>query len=493
MQLPALPFLDRFTFHHAQALVQRLRQVGIDRPALRALTAICEELPEPLRQPIRSFHLRRVESPRGPLIRALFFGDPVPEVELAEAVGDPSLFRALREAGLLTEEGCGALVCPLRLNLVNEIFVFSDNLAVGGEAVMGAGATTAALIQAAWPTRPVRSMLDLGCGAGTVALFLAKVAEQACGVDINPRALSISRLNALLADARQVRFELSDLFSGLPGESFDLIVAQPPFVACPEEVTSITFLHGGARGDEFLLRLLGGLPSRLNQGGRAVLLADLPTYDQTPVLERLRGALASPELDLLVLLGTPKDLDAHVTFHASIMCPDFGESFREAVLAQRSHLERRQISELRMGVIVIRRGEGAGFSRLIETRPLLQAEPTGSQIDRILAVQDLLCAGPAALMKSCLVVPCDTKFLEQDQKSVRVELPPSRLVAPVVTSRSGAELLLEVDRAPSVGEAIRGMLERSPRIREAGEAALLAGIRGALEAGLLEVDERGVG
>jgi len=487
MPLPDLCSLDRFTFEHAQALVARLRQVGIDRPTLRMLTAICEELPEPLRCPIRSYHLRRVEPPLGPLISALFFGEAVPESVLVEAVGDPVLFRAMREAGLLTAVRDAKLVCPLRLNLVNEDFVFSDDLALGREAVMGAGATTAALIQAAWPSRPVGRMLDLGCGAGTVALFLARMAEHAWGVDINARALTMAGLNARLADVRQIRFLQSDLFSALPGESFDLIVAQPPFVACPEDDTAITFLHGGARGDELTLRLLGDLPDRLAPGGRAVLLVELPTYDQTSVLDRLRAALASPRLDLLVLLGPPKDLDAYVTFHASVMCPEFGERFRDAVLAQRAHLERCQIRELRMAVIVVRKGNGAGFSRLIETRPLLQAEPTGLEIERLLAVQDLLVAGREALMASCLVVPCDAKFIEHDDQRVRVELPLRKLVAPVVTSRSGADLLLEVDRASTVAEAISRMLERSPRIREAGEAALLAGIRGALEAGLLEV------
>jgi methylase of polypeptide subunit release factors len=385
------------------------------------------------------------------------------------------------------------VVCPLRLNLVNDLFIFADDLTLGGQAVMGAGSTTATIVQAAWPARRVASVLDWGCGAGTAALLMAEVADWSVGVDISPRALTLSRLNALLAGAENVEFRQSDLFSGVNDRQFDIIVAQPPFVSCPAGAESITFLHGGERGDELALRLIGQIPPRLAPGGRAVLLVDWPKYDDVSPTDRIRRAIGDAALDLLVLLSTPKSLDEHVTFYGSMMHPTLGPDFERYVLTHREHLDRMKIRELRLALIVLRRGERVPWTRLIETRALTQVQPTGAQIDRLISVQDLLAAGPEALLSASLVIPPDTKFVEQAAQSVCVQLPDSRLVAPVVTSRAGADLLVQVDRAATVAQAVEAVMQRLPQLRPGGAEPVLDGVRSALESGLLEVGEGGGG
>ena len=76
------------------------------------------------------------------------------------------------------------------------------------------------------------SVLDLGTGSGIVAISLALECPAATitAVDLSKEAISVARNNAGRLGA-VVDFRQSDWFAGLAGESFDLIVSNPPYVA----------------------------------------------------------------------------------------------------------------------------------------------------------------------------------------------------------------------------------------------------------------------
>ena len=75
-------------------------------------------------------------------------------------------------------------------------------------------------------------ILDLGAGSGCLAITLALELPQArvTAVDVLPAALDVSRTNALRLGAR-VEFVESDWFAALAPRQFNLIVANPPYVA----------------------------------------------------------------------------------------------------------------------------------------------------------------------------------------------------------------------------------------------------------------------
>jgi release factor glutamine methyltransferase len=75
-------------------------------------------------------------------------------------------------------------------------------------------------------------ILDLGTGSGCVAVTLAKHLPQArvTAVDVSPTALEVARSNAARHGAALCLVQ-GDWFSALDGERFDLIVANPPYVA----------------------------------------------------------------------------------------------------------------------------------------------------------------------------------------------------------------------------------------------------------------------
>lgn len=124
-----------------------------------------------------------------------------------------------------------------------------------------------------------KSVLDLGTGSGVLAITL-KLERPAWGftaVDVSPEALATASANARFLKA-DVRFLLSDGFEALLGESFDLIVSNPPYVGdeetLPPEVRGhepAAALFSGPTGLEFYSRLAREAPAHLTDGGTILL------------------------------------------------------------------------------------------------------------------------------------------------------------------------------------------------------------------------------
>lgn len=485
--LPAVDRLPLLPLPLIRELSARLRALGVEREAIAPFVRHGEHLLDRMRRPLRSYYLRQTRTPLVWALRLFVFMDPVTREEALTALDSETLLSALLEARLLVERD-GGLVCPFFLNVVEDQYVFCDDLANRGEAVMGASATTAGLIQAAWPTKRLEKVLDLGCGAGTAALMFARTAGQVIGSDINPRAIALAKLNLALTDRSNVTFLAGDLFSPVAGVRFDLVVAQPPFVSKPDSEEAVTFLHGGARGDELLLRILSELPTRLASEGRAVLLVDWPRYDDVPPAERIRAALGAGSFDLLLLTSQRKDLGEYVAHYAAGRHPDLGEQYGHAVHDHLEHLARLGVTELRAMLIVVRATQRTPWTHVVPTQSFNDTKPTSAQIERLIAAQDLLLGDPEAFRAARLVVPEGTRFAQDESGQVRIELDTSRLIGSLTCSQSAADLLTVVHQSPSVADAVVALAQRLKLDDAAGRAQILRGVRTALCQGLLELE-----
>jgi release factor glutamine methyltransferase len=129
---------------------------------------------------------------------------------------------------------------------------------------------------------PDLAILDVGTGSGALALALAKelTGARVTATDVSGDALAVAARNAgRLGLGGRVRFVPGSLYAPVAGERFDLVVANPPYLA-EDEAGSLapelgfeprTALFAGPRGDEVLVALVDGAAGVLAPGGGLVL------------------------------------------------------------------------------------------------------------------------------------------------------------------------------------------------------------------------------
>ncbi len=489
MDLPDVARLLDYPADSWRALARRLRDLGLTPARVAPIVAAVAGLHPVMRAPVRGHHLRRVREPVGFAMRALLFSDPVTEDE-ARAVFGAELDPLLR-TGFLVRRGEG-VVSPFVLSLFNDLFILSDELSAGGDGVMGFGDGTIELCRAVFPEKRKRSALDLGCGAGTCGLLLAKVVDRVVATDINPRALVLARVNAQLGGVENIEFREADSFGKSTGETFDLIACQPPFVAKAAGSEAAAFLDGGARGDELALQILSQVGAHLTRSGRAVFRVDWP-QDGTPIEQRLRSA-AGPRLDVLVLAAPEVGPDEHAAGYGAGLFPQLGAPYEEEVSRRLAHLERAGIRGLLPSIVVLQRAAGRSPSTdVVKVSPLSHAPVTSGRIDRLFAARALLGEG-VSLLTAKLRVPEGTVFAEEQvgpgsdvASKIIARFVESALMPPMEIDPEMLFLTTFVHESPDVRAGLARFAEETGMEPDEARESGLPKIREALLGGLLEV------
>jgi SAM-dependent methyltransferase len=190
------------------------------------------------------------------------------------AIVPEGILSAMRDAGVLADTDNG-LRSTLRVSSLGAHLYFHSAFPTEAADSVFFGPDTyrfARQLGACVPTLAgrVSRCIDLGCGAGAGAIELARMCPSASvhAVDINPAALALTRVNALLANATSVLPEYSDMLANVDG-TFDLIVANPPYLADDAERT---YRHGGgALGAGLSLAVVNAAIGRLAPGGTLLL------------------------------------------------------------------------------------------------------------------------------------------------------------------------------------------------------------------------------
>lgn len=239
--------------------------------------------------------------------------------------------RQLQQAGVL-EESNGRLKSHVRWSSLDELlFVHSGFPTEAADAVFFGPDTYrfAQLIHRHLQQSfaPIRRAVDIGCGAGVGAIVIARARRDAevLAVDINPAALRLTTVNAALAEVANVSIEASDVLQDVDG-SFDLIVANPPYMADP---AGRAYRHGGgALGAQLSVRIVEQALSRLNPGGSLVLYTGVAMVDGC---DPFLAALA-PYLDTTRFGWTYHEIDPDV-FGEELLTPGYQRVERIAVVA----------------------------------------------------------------------------------------------------------------------------------------------------------------
>lgn len=146
------------------------------------------------------------------------------------------------------------------------------------------------LIQNQWARGA--TVLDMFTGTGILAIAAAKAgANQVTAVDLSRRALLTVKMNSALHSVR-VKVTRGDMFSELPGRSFDVIVANPPYIPGAADMPSRGIARaweGGHDGRLLIDRLCAEAPAHLRPGGR-LLMVHSSMNGERLTLERLERA-----------------------------------------------------------------------------------------------------------------------------------------------------------------------------------------------------------
>lgn len=138
-------------------------------------------------------------------------------------------------------------------------------------------------------------IIDVGTGSGCIALALENELPRAevHAVDLSPDALEIARANAARLRLERVRFHVTDLLEGFPGEFADIIASNPPYVGeCEADKVQAQVrkfephmaVFGGPEGPELIRKLIEQSRRVLKPSGW--LLIEIG-YTQSPLLEEL--------------------------------------------------------------------------------------------------------------------------------------------------------------------------------------------------------------
>ena len=372
----------------ARRVRDALCRAQYDEPRVLELLGVAA-LP-PFRQRPRHIRAFKNRTPGGEpletLVRLFLLAEPTSPEAARRAIA-PARPEDAIEAGVLESDPAG-LRATVELTPYEGLIVAAD-WPDGGQRdaldVMGIAPSSRALAQLTIRRHAARS-LDLGTGSGILALLAAAHSDRVIATDRNPRALDFARFNAAWNGISNVTFGAGDLFEPARGETFDLIVCNPPFVIAP----GVDYVHtqSGRPSDTLCREIVRAAPARLVEGGLCQLVCNWAQVAGEDWRERLAGWLHGTGCDAWVLYS-------HSEGAADYAKARIAEGTGDRALSARrfdewmAYYSRERIEAVGFGVITMRRREGCGHTFRCE-RVSDVAAAAGTAAEKIFALRAFL-------------------------------------------------------------------------------------------------------
>lgn len=210
-----------------------------------------------------------------------------------EMLGGLDALRACLASGFVRADNDGNLRLAVSLFATAEaVGVIPDSHAAGERVYVGPD--TWILLEKAWRFGlGGRRAIELGTGSGAIATFLTTRYEHVVATDITSSSVAAASLaRRLLDEPRRSRLSIlqADVGRGLQPQSFDLVVANTPWIPTSVAADQV-FADGGPSGFELPLRFLTEGIDLLTEDGILILLcADLRFADgRAPLADALRA------------------------------------------------------------------------------------------------------------------------------------------------------------------------------------------------------------
>jgi methylase of polypeptide subunit release factors len=297
------------------------------------------------------------------LIRLLLLGDTCSAAEVAAALSPVSVDDAIG-TGMLDPDGIG-LRATIDVRPVDfgsgPRWLFSDldgsmrRIDITEDHVLGVGQASLSLLRAT-STESVDTLLDVGTGCGVQAIHAADFAGHITATDITDRSLAMTRAGIAInnIDPDRVTLARGAWFGPVGGSRFDHIVANPPFVVGPPEVTH-SYRDSGLDLDGASELMCRTAPGFLTEGGTASMLASW-TITGDDWRERVAGWIPDHGVDAWVV---QRDV-ADPALYVGTWLRDAGHDLRAGAatdLADRwlTHLDRAGVRGIGFGFVFLRR------------------------------------------------------------------------------------------------------------------------------------------
>ncbi|MFE4665739.1 methyltransferase [Streptomyces sp. NPDC056716] len=386
--LPTLPSADRPDV--AARLREALLRAAFTADGLLELLGAPAYAALARSETVPALRATRGDTPLETLVRLLLLQQPVPHARVRGVLPVADCL----ESGWLTAVGADEVAATVDVRPYGgpdgeDWFIVSDlGCAVGGAGgigrraegvVLGVGGASTTLAGITVRT-PVSAALDLGTGSGIQALHAARHATRVTATDVNPRALHIAALTLALSGAPAAELREGSLFEPLRnGETYDLIVSNPPFVISPG--ARLTYRDGGMGGDDLCRSLVQGAGERLNRGGFAQFLANWQHVEGEDWQDRLRSWVPRG-CDAWIVQREAQD----ITQYAELWLRDAGDHRGDVAEYEARYdtwldeFEARKVKSVGFGWITLRRTDTAVPSVTVEEWPHPVEQPLGDTV-----------------------------------------------------------------------------------------------------------------
>jgi methylase of polypeptide subunit release factors len=371
-------------------LATALQSAGYDAKRIRPmLRADSESLtPRPADVPI-IVRLLPNGDPLATLLRLFLLSLPVPIADARAALSPLTIEHALRLG--IVRRSPGGLESTVRLLPAGDLVIACDRSPesapdLAADHVMGV-ASSSVFLASLTVRHPIERALDIGCGNGIQAVLAARHAQRVVACDVNPRALNFTLFNGSLNGVENIECRVGSFFEPVAGETFDLIVSNPPFVISPEN--RVVFRDSGLGGDAVTRQVVREAPAHLREGGLAFVLGSWGVREGEGWPDPLRPWVADLPCDVWALHHSS---DVPLMYAASWNSPLQGRAAEYSAALDRwsEYLGGLGFASIAYGAFILRRRSGApNWVRFDDLRG--QREPaSGDQIAELIAAQDYL-------------------------------------------------------------------------------------------------------
>jgi SAM-dependent methyltransferase len=316
------------------------------------------------------------------VLTSLFMHGLALESDLARQSLNPAAVDLLVGSGLL-EVNQGQVRARFQVQQYHDLFFFLDFIQWESDPdfvlPVGPAGKYLALLTI---RRPSTRTLDLGCGCGLQALLAARHSKQVIATDINPRALALTRLNAGMNSLENIETRLGSYFEPVRSESFDLILANLPYVISPEKRRRYRTADRAS-----LQTWPKQLARHLNPGGFAQLLLNWVHGTDQDWSEPIRCALENSPVDACLIYNGSKRPAAYADLWLKLLARNDPQAAQKTRQKWLRWYRSQHIELLALGALTLRRrADAPGWFTSEEVNRTLES-PAGEQLLRLFAGQ----------------------------------------------------------------------------------------------------------